>query len=103
MSNRALQQHPIPEADSYLAVQEITRILCNPKIHYSISKSPPTYSILIELKAVHILVFSLILSSQLRLLFASGLLLQGLTIVVSPNFSYTPCMLHVHLTSSLSV
>jgi len=42
------------EANSHLPSQEITRLLCNPKVHYSVHNSLALVPILVQMNPVHI-------------------------------------------------
>jgi hypothetical protein len=50
-----MQQSRSWKANRFSASQEITRILCNPKIHYRIYKCPPPATILSQIDPVHTL------------------------------------------------
>ena len=50
---------PSREANRFLATQEISRILRNPKVHYRIYNSPPPVSLLSQINPVHASLFYL--------------------------------------------
>jgi hypothetical protein len=85
--NHMLQTHstaysPSWEANPFAVIQEIPRILWNPKVHYYIHKCPPPLSTLIQLNPVqppHPTSWRpiLILSLHLRLGLPSGLFPSG--------------------------
>jgi hypothetical protein len=69
------------EAANCETIQELPSILCNPKVHYRVHKSPPLVPILSQIDAVHTtpsLRSILILSIHLRLDLSSGLFPSGL-------------------------
>jgi hypothetical protein len=70
------------EANWFIAIQEISRILLNPKVHYHIHNCPPPVSILSQPNPLHtphqtFWRSTLILSSHLRLGLPSGLVPSG--------------------------
>ena len=48
-----MQQSPSCENNQFSASQEISRILCRPKVHYSIHKFPPPVRVLSQIDPVH--------------------------------------------------
>jgi hypothetical protein len=80
-----MELSPSWEAASCASIQELPRILWNPKVHYGVHKSPPLVSILSKNNPIHttpsyLSKIHLILSSQLRLGLPSGLLPSGFPI-----------------------
>ena len=74
----SMGQNPPLQTNRFSAGQEIPRILWNPKVNYRIHKYPPPVPILSQLDPLHnhtsyFLNTHLILSSQVRLGFPSGL------------------------------
>jgi hypothetical protein len=79
----SMEHRPSREADRPSAVQEILRILRNPKVHYRIHNSPSPVPLLNQIDQVHTSYSTskkstLILSFHLRLCLPSCLLLSGL-------------------------
>jgi hypothetical protein len=69
-----MELRPSWEAASRSATHEFSNILCNPKAHYGVHKSPPLAPVLQSIPTHHISLRSiLILSSHLRIGLPSGL------------------------------
>jgi len=97
----SMQHSPSWEANRFLATQEISHILWNPKVHYRIHKCPPPVPILSQLDPVHTPPHPtswrsiLILSSHLRLGLPSGLFTTGFShqkLVYASLLPHTCCM-----------
>jgi len=95
------EQNPSWEIIQFSASQEFARILWNPKVHYSIFKSPAPVPILSQINPVHVphstsRRYILILSFHLYLGLPSGLFPSGFptkTLYIhlsSPHMCYTP-------------
>ena len=70
------------EANRFSASQEISRILCNPKVHYRVYKFPPPVPIMSQMTPVHApqptsRIYILLLYSHLRLCLPSVLFPSG--------------------------
>jgi len=74
-----MEHSPSWEANRFSASQEIPLILCNPKVHYRVYKSPPLFPVLSQMNPFHAPPHPnswrsiLILSSHLCLCVPSGL------------------------------
>jgi hypothetical protein len=102
---KSMEQIPSWKAESYSASQEITRLLCNPRVHYRVQKTRywsqswarwivSTFSYPISLR------FILILSTNLRLYLPSGLFPSEFLTTFFYAFVVSPCVLHAPSISS---
>ena len=94
----SVEQSPFREAKRFSDSQEISRIVCNPKVRYRIHKCPPPVPILNQLDPIHISISHLLkihlTSSNLRLGLPSGLFPSDFP----TKTLYTPLLSPVHAT-----
>jgi hypothetical protein len=100
-----MELSPSREAVSRSATQEFHKILCNPKVQYSIHNSSQVVHILSQINPVHTTPFSLssiiILSSHIRLGLPSGVLPSDFFTNILYAFNFSPvratCSFHLIL------
>jgi hypothetical protein len=96
---------PSRQTANSAAIQEFTKILWNPKVHYRVRKSPPLTRILSQINPVHETPSSLrsifISSIRLRLGLPSGLFPSGFPTKIRYAFRFAPirttCSAHLTL------